>query len=264
MKNPNTLYVLASALFLSTAAMADPKTPEALPQERVPTEIAAAEPHVAPPDAPPAAAPDAASETVKPTSRVSRFADRCTNFTSNGWAFKSPRNFLKWLDVFSDPGVYLEFGRRGLDPDQWLASLDSLMDPGTPRNHLEWTNPALYGEWAKAAADPAFVTAVNSLLFDPGRMMRWVMLPLDGQAWGLAATALSPETWVKWLNAPQNPKTQALFAKAANPETARRWLEALVDPNNTPWFNPVASAQAPAPARSVGSNPYLSPASHRL
>lgn len=252
MKTHKTLFVLVSALFLDTAALADSKA--AAPE--TPRIDAATEAQPSAPVAP------------RASTHVNRFADRCTNFTTNGWAFKSPRNFLKWLDVFSDPGIYLEFGRRGMDPDQWIASLDSLMDPGTPRNHLEWTNPAIYNEWAKAATEPAFYTAVNSLLFDPGRMMRWVMLPLDGQAWNLLGTAVNPNTWLKWLNAPQDAKTQALFAKAADPETARRWLEALGDPNNTPWITPPRTAQAPAnspaPTRFPAPNPYLNPAAYRL
>jgi hypothetical protein len=180
--------------------------------------------------------PEARTDT-QPLSSVTRWADRCANFTANGWAFKAPRNFLQWLDVFSDPGIYLELGRRGMDPKYLVASLDSLLDPGTPRNYLEWTNPEIYGKWAQAAAEPEFYTAVNGILFDPGRMMRWVMLPLDGQAWNLLGTALNPGTWLKWLNAPVDPKTQELFAKAADPETAQRWLEALGDPKNTPWLS---------------------------
>jgi hypothetical protein len=183
------------------------------------------------------ATPTSASQAGQTTTNITRWADRCTNFTSNGWAFKAPRNFLQWLEVFSDPGIYLEFGRRGLDPRYLVASLDSLLDPGTPRNYLEWTNPDIYNKWLQAAAEPGFYTAVNSILFDPGRMMRWVMLPLDGKAWELVGTAINPVTWLKWLNAPLDPRTQALFAKAANPETAQRWLDALGDPKNTPWLH---------------------------
>lgn len=185
--------------------------------------------------------------TTQPSSAVVNMADRCSNFTTNTWGFKGPRNFLKWLDVFSDPGIYLEYAKRGMDPQFWVAGLDSLMDPGTPKNYLEWTNPEIYTKWAHAAADPEYYTAVNSILFDPGRMMRWVMLPLDGKTWELAGTALNPTTWLKWLNAPLDPKTQALFAKAANPETAQRWLDALGDPKNAPWFNAPSSGYGPQP-----------------
>ncbi len=189
-------------------------------------------------------------QAAPPSATVTRWADRCGNFTTNGWAFKAPRNFLQWLEVFSDPGVHQEFARRSLDPQYLVASLDSLLDPGTPRNYLEWTNPDLYAGWARAAADPEFYSAVNGIVFDPGRLMRWIMLPLDGKTWEVAGAALNPTTWAKWLNAPNDPKAQALFAKAADPETTRRWLEALGDPNNTPWLHP-----APRPAPTPTGNP---------
>ncbi len=204
-------------------------------------------------------APAATAEhAARPASAVVNMADRCANFTTNTWGFKGPRNFLKWLDIFSDPGIYLEYAKRGMDPQFWVAGLDSLMDPGTPRNYLEWTNPEIYSKWARAAGEPEFYTAVNSILFDPGRMMRWVMLPLDGKAWELAGTAINPATWLKWLNAPLDPKTQALIAKAANPETAQRWLDALGDPKNAPWLY--------APATGYGAQPafWRIPASNQV
>jgi hypothetical protein len=191
--------------------------------------------HAAPSDVP------AQSGSVPSNTSTQRFADRCTDFTANGWAFKSPRNFLKWLDAFTDPAIYLEFANRSLDPQSYVHTLSTMLDPGTPRNYLEWSNPEIYKQWAQAAAQPEYYTAVNSILFDPGRLMRWAMLPLDGRVWNVAGKAINPETWLKWLNAPADPKTQELFAKAANPETVQRWLEALGDPKNTPWFNlPVA------------------------
>jgi hypothetical protein len=191
----------------------------------------------------------AQAPSARPASATVQMADRCSNFTTNTWGFKAPRNFLKWLDVFSDPGIYLEYAKRGMDPQFWVAGLDSLMDPGTPKNYLEWTNPEIYNNWARAAADPEYYTAVNSILFDPGRMMRWAMLPLDGKTWELAGIAINPATWLKWLNAPADTKTQELFSKAANPETIQRWLEALGDPKNTPWFTMPTTPRGIHPAK---------------
>jgi len=188
-------------------------------------------------EAEPLVQPPAELQVDDEITATQRFADRCTDFTTNGWAFKSPRNFLKWLDAFTDPAIFIEFANRSLDPQAYVRTLSSMLDPGTPRNHLEWTNPEIYNQWAQAAAEPQFYSAVNTILLDPGRLMRWVMLPVDERAWNVVGTALNPNTWVKWLNAPNDPKTQALFAKAADPETSRRWLAALVDPKNTPWLD---------------------------
>ncbi|MDD5389901.1 MAG: hypothetical protein PHD37_11175 [Gallionellaceae bacterium] len=171
---------------------------------------------------------------LSPSPSVTRWADRCTDLTTSGWAFKAPRNFLQWLEVFSDPGIWLEFGRRGLDPQSYVRSLSTLLDPGTPKNFLEWTDPEIYDKWARAAAEPDFYTAVDAILFDPGRLMRWVMLPTDARSWNLLATALSPDTLGKWLSAPFHPKTQDLIKKALDPETALKWSQALANPENYP------------------------------
>jgi hypothetical protein len=216
--------------------------PQVMPQEE-PEVIPQAEPQFDP-----QLAPQAEGEIeMDPGNATQRFADRCTDFTTNGWAFKAPRNFLQWLDAFTDPAIYLEFAQRGMDPQSYVRTLSSLLDPGTPKNYLEWSNPEIYNQWAQATAEPEYYTAVNSILFDPGRLMRWVMLPLDERAWNVVGTALNPNTWLNWLNAPNDPRTQALFAKAADPETSRRWLEALVDPNNTPWWNLPSTAYGDQP-----------------
>ena len=204
--------------------------------------------------------PDAAAKPVDPAegaiSSTQRLADRCTDFTSNGWSFKAPRNFLKWLDAFTDPGIYFEFANRSLDPQSYVRTLSSLIDPGTPKNYLEWSNPEIYEQWAQAASDEQFYGAVTNILFDTSRIMRWVMLPIDGRAWGVLGNAANPDTWLKWLKAPVDPKTQELLAKAANPETARVWFEALGDPANTPWLNaPFSDMPAAEPAPETPAAP---------
>jgi hypothetical protein len=165
---------------------------------------------------------------------IQRWADRCTDFTTNGWAFKSPERFLAWLDMFSDPGIWLEFARRSLEPQTYVRTADSLLDPATVRNYLEWSDPAIYDRWGTALADPQFITTVNTTLFDPDRFMRWMMLPLDPGPWNIMLTAMNPETWVKWLSAPTDPATQALLAKAADPNTLNAWLHEFESPGNYP------------------------------
>lgn len=177
---------------------------------------------------------NAPSTAASPSPQVQRWADRCTDFTTNGWAFKAPANFLPWLEVFSDPGIWLEFAERGLDPQTYVRTANSLLEPEAVKNQLEWTDPLIYEKWANALAEPQFITAVNATLFDPGKFMRWIMLPLDPKPWGILLKTVHPETLGKWLNAPQDPRTQALLAKAADPNTPLRLLEALRDPDNYP------------------------------
>jgi hypothetical protein len=198
-------------------------------------------------EAEPLVQPPAELQVDDEITATQRFADRCTDFTTNGWAFKAPRNFLTWLDVFTDPAIYLEFANRSLDPQSYVRTLSSMLDPGTPKNHLEWTNPEIYNQWAQAAAEPEYYEAVTHILVDPGRLMRWVMLPLDERVWSVVGMALNPNTLLKWINAPFDPKTQALLAKAANPDTSRLWLESLGNPENTPWFNQPGSSYSEQP-----------------
>ena len=195
----------------------------------------------------------AAADPLAPSANVTRWADRCTNLTSSGWAFKGPRNFLQWLEVFSDPAIWIEFGRRGLDPQSYVRSLSTFLDPGTPKNFLEWTDPAIYEKWATAAAEPDFYAAVDAILLDPERYMRWAGLPVDARAWNLLATAMNPETRVKWLTAPWHPGTQALIAKALDPNTALNWTRALADPANYPALKATTASTYEGPR----GNPYL-------
>jgi hypothetical protein len=176
-------------------------------------------------------------------SKTERWADRCTNFTTTTWAFKAPENFLKWLDAYSDPAIYVEYARRSMDPDYALRSAETLLDAGTVRNFLEWGDPAIPEKWVKALAQPDFYTQMNALLFDPGRMMRWAMLPTNPKVWQVATTALNPETWAKWLALPANPRLAALIAKAQDPMTAEELQRELADRSNYPFLTPIPPDQ---------------------
>ncbi|MDP2434100.1 MAG: hypothetical protein Q8O33_19065 [Pseudomonadota bacterium] len=189
---------------------------------------------------------------ASPSPAVTRWADRCTDLTRSGWAFKSPRNFLQWLEVFSDPGIWLEFGRRGMDPQSYVRTLSTLLDPGTAKNFLEWSDPEIYNKWARAATEPDFYGAVDTILSDPGRFMSWMRLPTDARSRDLLAMTVNPETWGKWLTAPTHPKTRELIEKALNPETALKWSQALANPANYPalraTFIPISAGESRNPS----------------
>ncbi len=141
------------------------------------------------------------------------WADRCTDFTINGWAFKDPANFSRWLEVFSDPGIYLELASRAMEPEAVTHSLGTLLDPSAASNYAEWANPVIYDKWAAALSQPDIYTRNNAILFDPGKLMNWVMLPLDPRPWKLLGTAMNPAQWVKWMTAPFDPKVWAPLLK---------------------------------------------------
>lgn len=165
---------------------------------------------------------------------IVRWADRCTNLTSSGWAFKGPRNFLQWLNVFGDPGIWLEFGQRSLDPHYYVVTLDSALDPAAPKNFLEWTDPNIYTQWGRALTTADFYNAAATTLFDGERLQRWLTLPLDPRLWRIATTAGNPATWLKWAAAPVQPETQDLAKKMLDPDTAAKWWGAVNDPKSYP------------------------------
>lgn len=169
-----------------------------------------------------------------PDPEITGWADRCTSATTNGWAFKAPNRFILWLDVFSAPDIWLEFARRGQDPHYYLRTLESLLDPATAQNYLEWTDPRLYERWLGALAQPEFLEAVTGILTQPERIARWAALPLDPRPWHLMLNAMSPETWAKWLALPFDPRIPALVNKALAPETAEAWERVLSDPSTYP------------------------------
>lgn len=149
-----------------------------------------------------------------PPASTGAWADRCTDFTINGWAFKDPANFTRWVDVFSDPGIHLEFARRAMEPRAVTHALGTLLDPAAARNYAEWANPVIYEKWAAALTHPDFYTRVNATLFDPGKMMNWVMLPTDPRPWALLGTAMNPAQWAKWMTAPFDLQVWAPLLKA--------------------------------------------------
>lgn len=177
----------------------------------------------------------------KVTSSTERWADRCTDFTTNGAAFKSPRVFLQWLDVVTDPAIWLEYGNRALDPHYYVRTMSSMIDPGMPKNWLEWSNPEIPENWARAASEPDFYSGLGAIVFDPNRYMRWAMLPVDERSWRLAGKAANPETWLKWMTAPVDAKSGALYAKALDMENASKWLQAWGDPANYAFLKPIPS-----------------------
>ena len=181
-----------------------------------------------------------------PPAAVGDWADRCSDFTVNSWSFKDPKNFALWLNTFTEPAIYMEFGERMQEPRNWSKMLGTLVDPGTAKNYLEWSDPAIYAKWAGAAANPAFYTSVMMPFLDPGKYMRWMMAPLNPRAWAMATNMMNPALWTKWATAPADPQILAPLAKAGDPNNLTRWTQVLNDPRSYSGLNgfvPQASAQ---------------------
>jgi hypothetical protein len=186
-----------------------------------------------------------------PTS-VSDWADRCTDFTVNGWGFKDPKNFVKLMELFSNPAIYVEFSRRMQDPESYARIAGLMMDPATAKNYMEWSDPAIYAKWMQASMDPNFYFSAMRPFMDPATYLRWMALPMDQGAWSVGANMMNPAMWMKWMTAGMNPKVMQPLAKAADPNTSMQWLQAAGDPANfRAW-----SGWTPTPGQGNSFNPF--------
>jgi hypothetical protein len=196
-----------------------------------------------------------------PTS-VSGWADRCTDFTINGWGFKDPKNFVKLMQVFSNPAIYLEFARRMQDPESYSRVASLMMDPRTAKNYLEWSDPTIYLKWMQAFIDPGFYLESMRPFLDPSTYIRWMALPVDQRAWSAGVNMMNPAMWMKWMTAGANPRVSEPLVKTSDPEAPIKWLQTAGDPANfhawTEWWQTAAKGNTVVPY-SAGP-PYGMPA----
>jgi hypothetical protein len=206
---------------------------------------------------------------------VQAWADRCTDFTINSWGFKDPKNFVKWVEMFSEPAIWLEFAKRAEHPKSWVRVANTLVDPRTAKNYLEWTDPEIYLKWAVSFMNPEFYYSLMLPFLDPTKYVRWATVPLDPRFQDLVVNAINPETLMSWLSAPIDPDNWTPLIKALDPENMLRWAQVLTDPSNylgldfatqpfqgMPAGNPSPVAPPPYqpstwPLPSAAANPYL-------
>ncbi|MGA9992760.1 MAG: hypothetical protein WBP86_10600 [Thiobacillaceae bacterium] len=179
----------------------------------------------------PAPLPTSPGSQPAPTT-ISEWADRCTDFTVNGWGFKDPKNFVKLTELFSHPDIYLEFSRRMEDPESYARVAGSMMDPRTVKNYMEWSDPVIYTKWMQASMDPNFYLEAMRPFMDPSTYLHWMALPMDQRAWSVAANMMNPAMWMKWMTAGTNPKVTGPLAKVADASMPTQWLQAAGDPAN--------------------------------
>lgn len=172
-----------------------------------------------------------------PPANVGEWADRCTDFTANGWGFKDPKNTVRLIETFTNPAIYLEFARRMEDPESYARIISLMLEPGTVKNHLEWSDPAIYMKWTQALVDPNFYTAAMRPFMDGTTYLRWMALPVDQRAWQVGLNLFNPALWMKWSTAAMNPRVTAPLAKVGDPNTTLKWLQAAGDPANFKAWN---------------------------
>jgi outer membrane protein OmpA-like peptidoglycan-associated protein len=142
-----------------------------------------------------------------------------------------------------------------MDPAVWLNMANSMADPAAVRNWLWLGDLGVYNKWLQAGVDPAFYTALLTQFSDPGKMLRWAMLPADPKLWNLMLSTLNPNTYIRWGMAAMDPRAWNLMGNVANPALYTGMLGALVNPAsygqaNNPWLTwkpptPVVGASNP-------------------
>ncbi|MGQ9685625.1 MAG: hypothetical protein ACUVT2_04865, partial [Thiobacillaceae bacterium] len=90
-------------------------------------------------------------------------------------------------------------------------------------------------------------TALLTTMTDPGKMMRWAMLPMDPKLWGMMMNTLNPGMYMKWMMSPLDPKAINLMVAPMNPNYYMGWLGAGMDPKTygpmwSGFLNPAATA----------------------
>lgn len=185
---------------------------------------------------------------------ISDWADRCTDTTVNGWGFKDPKNFVKLMGLFSSPDIYVEFFRRMQDPESYARIAGLMMDPGTVKNYMEWSDPVIYAKWMQASMNPNFYFEAMRPFMDPSTYLHWMTLPLNQRAWSAGMNMMNPATWMKWMTAGTNPRVTEPLAKASDPNTSMRWLQAASDPANFRAWN--GWSPTPGQGQSGSFNPF--------
>ncbi|MGO9443782.1 MAG: hypothetical protein ACLPXB_03280 [Thiobacillaceae bacterium] len=223
MKN---VLILCCALLVTTSTWAG------MPEADEPLLPGAGQPPL-PQPGPPMPAPVERSPGWQPApTSIGAWADRCSDFTINGWGFKDPKNFVKLTQLFSNPAIYLEFSRRMQDPESYARVAGLIMDPRTTENYMEWSNPVIYSKWMQALMDPNFYTEAMRPFMDPSTYVHWMSLSTDQSAWNVGGNMMNPAMWMKWMTAWMNPKVMEPFTKISEASASRNGVQAAGDPPN--------------------------------
>lgn len=194
---------------------------------------------------------------------------RMTDFTRNASAYKDPRVFVPWSHSVTEPGFYLTAVKGAMEPGGWLNMLNSMAHPDALRNYLGFSDPNIYTRWLQAGVDPAFYTALLTQFTDPGKMMRWAMVPLDPRVLDIMLATVNPNTYMRWGMAAMDPRTWNLMGTVMNPALYTSMLGTLADPDgaarsSNPWLSwrpaPVMGASSPWGADPIASFNMFDPA----
>ncbi len=204
----------------------------------------------------PVAVPQAAVPVVPRT--ADQWVGRMTDFTQNASAFKDPAQFAAWTNAMTDPSMVAAMGMQMMEPGNMLRSMTTMMQPGTVNNYMQFMDPGVYMKWGGAMMNPMWYTQMATSMADPGKMMRWVMLPMDPKMWNMGMQAMNPNLYMKWMMTPTDPRAMSLMFAPMNPQLYGSMMGGVFNGQalGPTWgtfmhpAQPVVSVQGPAPVAS--------------
>jgi hypothetical protein len=174
----------------------------------------------------PASTASASGVPVNTTEWVNYLSD----FTRNGDFLADPKKFIAALATVSEPEFLIEAGKAMMDPNLYLQSTSTLMDPRAYSNFAKAVDPVVLANWSQALMDPQFISAAQTVLTDPNKLMRWLMAPMDPRALGILLNSLNPNTYLKFAGAAIDPRTLNMATAPLNPNWYGGWFGNMVNP----------------------------------
>ena len=139
-------------------------------------------------------------------------------------------------------------------PAEWLARM---IDP--TRQGLVVKRPQLFAEWLDAVTEPRFMTAVATVVLDPGTYPKTLSRLADPAAARNWAEFVDPELFMRWMAVGLDPKLyQAVFRHMADPKKYLRWAAFTNNLQSSPaWPSTAAvgTGTQPPASGSSASNP---------
>jgi hypothetical protein len=176
------------------------------------------------------------------------------DFTRNGEMLADPKKFMAALFAVSEPAFVTSALNAMMDPNLYPQSVASLMDPKAYGNFARAMDPAVITAWTQALGDPQFFGALQTLLTDPNKMMRWAMLPMDPKLLAATMNLLNPNMYLRWATAPLSPQVTQMATAPVNPAWYGAWTGGMMAPQS---YGPTMNTWMRAPAYGLPAMPTV-------
>lgn len=172
---------------------------------------------------------------------------RMTDFSHNGSAFRDPRLLVPWANAMTEPNTAFAAAQGMMDPAGWLNMTNSMVSPDAYRNMAVFADPAVQMRLLGMAMNPALYAQLGTTMMDPGKMMRWVMVPFDPRIQTLGGQFMNPNFYMKWGSGAMDPRAWNLAGNLMHPGTYTGMMGVAMDPRSYgPTWGTVFAPMVPA------------------